>query len=73
MYYISLSCVSCSFKEIFRIVSYTRKLCRLKLSYLVSDDNEEDKEEYIVPILLKDLKNLSIERYDTTFIELKLY
>ncbi|CAF1157609.1 unnamed protein product [Adineta steineri] len=62
---------SCSYKELFPIISYTPELYRLKLSYAVYDD--EPDIENVLKISLKNLKYLSFERFEMEFNELKLF
>ncbi|CAF1071762.1 unnamed protein product [Rotaria sordida] len=56
---------SCSFQELFAIISYTLQLCRLKLSY--TSDNDEPIIGNVLPISLLSLIHFSIDRYDMKF------
>ncbi|CAF1540473.1 unnamed protein product [Adineta ricciae] len=66
---------SCSFQEVYPFLTYTPKLRRLILAYVVDDqlDAEEENVEYTVPIILKNLTHLVIERCETKFDALRLH
>ncbi|CAF3762461.1 unnamed protein product [Rotaria sordida] len=62
---------SCSFQELFAIISYTFQLYRLKLSY--TSDNDEPIIGNVLPIPLLSLIHFSIDRYDMKFDKFKWF